>query len=189
VPTLCTFTQGGWGSTCHGNNPGCLRDQYFSTAFPAGLLIGGDQASALWTTSAAIAAYLPAGGPPAALSGHATNPTGTAAGVLGGQQTAAKLNVGIVGSPAQYVFVGCVKTALIGTSVASVIEMADEAMSSGSAPPGLSFSDLSDALTVFNENYDECRNGGCLAPPSLGGPPPTPRLHAIGGGRPRLPHF
>jgi FkbM family methyltransferase len=35
-----TFTQGGYGTSCNGNNPGCYRDANFAGAFPNGLVIG-----------------------------------------------------------------------------------------------------------------------------------------------------
>ena len=163
---MCTYTQGGWGTECKGNNPGCVRDANFANDFPSGLFIGGAKAGALWTTS----------------------PTSTAAGVLAGQQVAAKLNLGILDAPTSYVFVGCVARKLIGVSVGDVIAMADEAMSSGSPPSGLSFSDLSDALATFNENYDECRDEGCLAPSLREAPQPTPGRKPVGTTRrPSLP--
>jgi hypothetical protein len=188
VGIVCTFTQGGWGTICHGRNPGCIRDANFAKDFPSGLSIGGDKASALWTSSEAIRAYLPAGGTPRALEGQLTDSRITAAGVLAGQQVAAKLNVGLLHAPASYVFVGCVEERLVGATVGSVIAMADKAMSSGLAPPGLTFAELSAALAVFNENYDECRNSGCLAPSIVRAPTPRP-LFPIGAGRRKLPDF
>ncbi|MBY0274293.1 hypothetical protein K2Z84_03055 [Candidatus Binatia bacterium] len=102
---------------------------------------------------------------------------------------AAKLNVGILGAPTSYVYVDCVNRKLIGTSVGQVMAMADQAMSSGTPPPGLTFSDLNDAIAVFNENYDECHNEGCLAPSLREGPAPTPEKSPVGGIRPTpLPH-
>jgi hypothetical protein len=185
---VCTYTQGGWGTECKGNNPGCVRDANFANDFPSGLFIGGDAAGALWTTSQAIEQFLPAGGKPAALVGQSKDPTSTAAGVLAGQQVAAKLNVGILDAPTRYVFVGCVARELIGVSVGDVIAMADEAMSSGSPPSGLSFSDLSDALATFNENYDECDDEGCLAPSLRQAPQLTPGRKPVGTmRRPSLP--
>ena len=48
-------TQGGWGSTCSGNNPGCYRDTHFDTAFPDGVTIGCDGGESLtFTSSAAV---------------------------------------------------------------------------------------------------------------------------------------
>ena len=29
-----TFSQGGYGTNCNGNNPGCYRDAHFDAAFP-----------------------------------------------------------------------------------------------------------------------------------------------------------
>ena len=92
-----TQTQGGWGTECHGNNPGCYRDANFDNCFPYGLTIGvgGEMTySALFTTSSAIEAFLPAGGTPDALDMDYTNPTSTSAGVLAGQAVALTLSVG-----------------------------------------------------------------------------------------------
>lgn len=186
---MCTYTQGGWGTECKGNNPGCIRDANFATDFPSGLSIGGRKASAVWTTSKAIESFLPAGGKPAALYGESTNPTSTSAGVLAGQQVAAKLNIGILDAPADYVFVGCVTRNLIGKSIGEVIALADAAMSAGTPPSGLSFADLSDALATFNENYDECADEGCLAPSVRDLPRPTPRRNPIGAPPPAMPRL
>src|SRR5262249_1151670 len=77
------------------------RDQWFPTAYPAGLVIGdqggpndGDSArAALFTASWAVKDFLPAGGPPKKLDADATNPGWTSAGVFAGQVAAASLNV------------------------------------------------------------------------------------------------
>lgn len=61
-------------------------------------------------------------------------------------------------------------------------------MSSGAPPSGLSFSDLSDALATFNENYDECQDQGCLAPSLREAPRQTPGNRPVGTTRrPLLP--
>jgi hypothetical protein len=100
--TGCTFTQGGWGTKCppgqvgdpESTQPGCIRDNYFAAIFPTGVSIGDASGfKAIWTTSAAVEAYLPAGGAPRPLSQNYTNPTSTSAGVLGGQILALTLNV------------------------------------------------------------------------------------------------
>ena len=76
---LRTQTQGGWGSEPHGNNPGAYLADHFAAAFPSGVTVGlagaGTNYSATWTTAAAIAAYLPAGGPSAKLTQDYTNAT------------------------------------------------------------------------------------------------------------------
>lgn len=90
-----TQTQGGWGTTCNGDNPGCYRDNHFSSAFPFGLTIGDVGGySVLFTSSGAIEDFLPQGGKPSALSSSATDPATTSAGVLAGQVVALTLNVG-----------------------------------------------------------------------------------------------
>jgi len=154
---LCTQTQGGWGTSCNGNNPGCLRDLYFDDLFPNGLVVGdpdgvdGDGASALvLTSSQAVADDLPTGGKPGALLGDVTDPSGkTSAGVFGGQLVAATLNVAfddagvglctltgscdddiVPGMLGDLVFAdGCVADGLVGQSVDQVIAWANCAIS------------------------------------------------------------
>jgi cysteine-rich repeat protein len=175
--SFCTFTQGGWGATCNGHNPACRLDSDFAGAFPNGLIIGdvtqnppdGAVASpweALWTSAAAIEAYLPAGSTSGALGSDSTNATSTGAGVLGGQLVAAKLDVGILNpSLAQlhYLPGDCVNSPLEGLTVAQVIALADQAVAGLGLPAGVSFDDLNEALTALNENFDGCTvNQGCL---------------------------
>jgi len=183
----CSFTQGGFGQGCHGNNVGCLRDEHFDEVFPNGLVLGDgdgdddDDAFALVLTSArAVEDFLPAGGQPGALDQDLVDPLNSSAGVLAGQLAAAKLNVGFSaagffdgdGQLGDLVYVKCVDDDLIGLSVSEVIDLAD-VLISGQAGDGLdldgdgkddvSFSDLSDALTALNENFHECSgNNGCL---------------------------
>jgi hypothetical protein len=89
-------TQGGWGAPAHGNNPGTILNNYF-TAHPGNIVIGGGGCAGAKTltfaNAAAIRAFLPAGGPPRALTASATNPTSSAAGVFAGQVLALQLNV------------------------------------------------------------------------------------------------
>lgn len=69
-----TQTQGGWGSTASGGNPGAYRDANFAAAFPSGLEIGCTNKLRL-TTSAAVRDYLPCGGSAGLLpAGTLTNP-------------------------------------------------------------------------------------------------------------------
>jgi hypothetical protein len=178
-----TFTQGGWGTKCKGNNPGCFRDENFPTSFPNGLILGDAQGvdgdaefAAHFTTSEAIQDYLPAGKTAKALDADATNPTSTKAGVFGGQLTAAKLNVGFDASGAfdsikgnvgvkleDLVYIANVHEKLIGLTVGEVIVLADNAISGAAAMPldvdgdnvgDVSFSDLSNALDKLNNEFD-----------------------------------
>ncbi len=88
-----TQTQGGWGTVCNGNNPGCYRDANFGTVFPDGLILGGDPYELVLTSSLAVEAFLPQGGTPASLDADYMDPLETSAGVLGGQVTALALSV------------------------------------------------------------------------------------------------
>src|SRR5207249_9027590 len=70
---FCTYTQGGWGSDCHGGNVGCTRNSGFAAVYPAPsfLYLGNRPPASYWlqlTSSAAVAAFLPNGGTPAPLT-------------------------------------------------------------------------------------------------------------------------
>jgi hypothetical protein len=104
--STCSFTQGGWGSTCppgqQGNpqstQPGCIRDNYLGEVFPTGLTIGLDGEgldSATWTDAQAVEQFLPTGGPVGPLGEDLVDPVDTPAGVLAGQILALKINVGL----------------------------------------------------------------------------------------------
>jgi hypothetical protein len=147
---------------------------FFASAFPSGLLIG-DQSglngapggfAAIWTTSAAIRDFLPAGSTPGVLTADLTNPTSTPAGVLAGQLVAAKLNVAIAGTPGGlHLAASCVSTELAGLTVNQLIALADQAVAGNSLPAGVTLSDINDALDAVNENFDDCKqNNGCLVP-------------------------
>ena len=193
---FATFTQGGWGATCKGKNPGCRRDKWFSTVFPKGVILGdgdgvdGDGEFALhFTSSAAVEAFLPAGSTPDVLDADATDPTSSSAGVFGGQLLAARLNLAFDDAGAfddlksrddlklgDLVFVAGVDADLIGWSVRDLIDLADDVISgaAGSGPFDLdgngsddvTVADLSGALEVINENFDDgLLNNGNLGIP------------------------
>ncbi len=94
-PGFKTFTQGGWGSTPNGNNPGTILNNGFSTAFPNGLTIGCNN-KFVFTSPSAVRAFLPNGGTAAVLpAGTLTNPTKTSySNVMAGQLVALALNIG-----------------------------------------------------------------------------------------------
>jgi hypothetical protein len=175
-----TYTQGGWGTKCRGNNPGCLRDTHFASVFPNGLILGdadgpdGDGFfAAKFDTSAAVEAFLPTGMAPKPLDADYLNPTTTSAGVFAGQLTAAKLNVGfddagvfdaMKSDPsiklADLVFVANVHPALFGLTVADVIAICDAVISGEQAAPvdingmPVGIGDLNDALDKLNNDFD-----------------------------------
>ncbi len=181
---LCTFTQGGWGTRCNGGNPGCRRDQWFDTVFPKGVTIGdqggidGDGDFALhFTSSAAVEAFLPASKTPGILNADATDPTKSSAGVFAGQLLSARLNIAFDDAGAlddckvrtdllvgDLVFVDGVDADLLGWTVRDVIDLADLAISGelgddgfdldGDGSDDVTVSDLSSALDVFNNEFD-----------------------------------
>ena len=182
---FASFTQGGWGAECSGQNPGCLLQAQFPTLFPNGLVLGdpdgldgaGDGAFAMVLSSAsAVAAFLPEGSTRQAFDHDALDPTGSEAGVLSGQLVAAKLNLAFDGAGAfdiyksqtavhlaDLVFVSAVHPLLLGKTVGEVVALADVAISGALPMPtdldgdllgDVSFADLSAALGVLNQNFD-----------------------------------
>ncbi|MBC7439239.1 MAG: hypothetical protein H7250_04570, partial [Flavobacterium sp.] len=90
-----TFTMGGWGTHCHGENPGCYRDAHFDAAFPDGIRIGSDTRSLTLTSSLAVENFLPSGTSPRALNaGALTDPARTYRNNFAGQLVALTLSVG-----------------------------------------------------------------------------------------------
>ncbi|HEY3293877.1 MAG TPA: T9SS type A sorting domain-containing protein [bacterium] len=163
-----TYTQGGWGASCHGGNPGCIRDDNWSAIFPLpnGLIVGGTYTIQL-TTSAAANAFIPAGGTPGVLTANLVNPTSSPAGVFAGQLVALALtlefsNAGVPGfNPAfgSLVVQSGVHNptgAFAGWSVSSIFALANQVLGGnvGALPAGISVSDLNNVLTSINQNFD-----------------------------------
>jgi hypothetical protein len=178
-----TYTQGGWGSTCSGQNPGCLRDANFASVFPNGLLIGDQDGadgdgffSLLLTDSMAVEDFLPAGGTSGALTADLVDPLTSPAGVLAGQLVAAKLNVAFddagIFDPIKevdgrklgnLVIIEATEPKLEGFTVNELIALADKAISGELAEPidvdndgigDVTLEELADALGSINENFD-----------------------------------
>jgi hypothetical protein len=179
-----TFTPGGWGTECNGQNPGCIRDEYFSAIFPAGVIIGDpdgpdgdDEYALLFTSSKAVENFLPAGEEPEILDTDQTDPLVSSAGTFAGHLLAAKLNVafdaaGVLpkGSSTllgDLIYVDCVDEDLLGLSVNEVIDISDKVISGAMAPPaGVDVTDLKDALDALNNNFPEGEpDKGCLGYP------------------------
>ncbi|PKL84408.1 MAG: hypothetical protein CVV24_00285 [Ignavibacteriae bacterium HGW-Ignavibacteriae-3] len=151
-----TYTQGGWGSPSN-STPGKIRDLYFSTVFPSGLTIGGGYKLTL-STASDVMNYLPDGGTAAAYTQNYNNPT-SSINVLSGQLTALKLNVkysaaGKIGS--NTVKLGDLTIAIgpfTGMTVTSFLAYAEAAIGGGPLN-GKTFSQINDAATAINENFD-----------------------------------
>jgi hypothetical protein len=158
-----TQTQGGWGTGCHGNNPGCYRDANFAGAFPNGLIAGcGIGYVAIFTTSEAVEDFLPAGRQPGALNGNYVDPgrhDAREAGVLLGQTVALALNIGFDAYDEDFgasdtdladlvVVEGCCE----GMTVEEVLEIANDFLG-GCYTGSLSASQINECASAINENF------------------------------------
>jgi len=171
---MTTFTQGGWGAKASGNNPGSIRDAHFNDVFPNGMIISGGQYTLTFTSSSAVKEYLPAGGTAKAMTSNLTNPEESkiAGGILGGQVTALTLNVmfdaaGVFGQN-EFELGDLVFTSgtFQGMSVNEFLTLAQTALTGGNTQ-GYSYSQINDAATSINENFDNgTQNKGDLTCPS-----------------------
>ncbi len=154
-----TFTIGGWGTNCNGNNPGCYRDAHFDAAFPDGVAIGCGNNKLIFDSSAAIAAYLPAGGGPAVLpAGTFTNPT-TSRGVLSSQVLAIALAVGFDNADPNFSASNSSLASLTikngtfaGMSVGDFLTLANNVL--GGCSSQYTPAQLNETATAINENFD-----------------------------------
>ncbi len=163
---LRTQTQGGWGTSANGNNPGVYRDANFDAAFPAGLTIGCDYTLKL-TSSQAVEDFLPDGGPSAAISQNYLNPT-SIGNTLASQLTAITLSLGFDVYDPDF---GESETSLgdaimnsgtfNGMSVNEIVVIANEVF--GGCSTAYSPSQMTDVLSTINENFvDGNTNNGNL---------------------------
>ena len=151
-----TQTQGGWGASCSGNNPGCYRDANFSNAFPAGLVLG-CTFTVTFSSSFAVETYLPCGGPAAILNNSFTDPS-CLNNVLLSQLLAASLSVGFDNYDAGF---GNSSTALQdllvaygpmqGLTVGDVLDEANQLL--GGCGSAFSRQDINATLSNINQNF------------------------------------
>ncbi len=161
-----TQTQGGWGQACHGQNAGCLRDEHFDEAFPAGLVVGGTFGIHL-TSSGAVVNFLPAGGEPGMLTSNYVDPLSTEAGVFAGQVVALAISLGFAEvSVPGFGDLGnlVVPTGFhepwgpfAGYTVSEVFALANVVLGGDAAalPAGISVSDLNDVVDAVNNDFDD----------------------------------
>lgn len=151
-----TYTQGGWGSPSN-STPGQVRDLHFDTVFPGGLTIGTNFTLTL-TDAAAVKAFLPSGSTASALDANYTDPGNSYKNILAAQVVAMTLNV-------EYDAAGKIGTNgtdlgnlvfasgdFIGMSVYDFLVIANKAL--GGENTGYTFSQINDAATAVNENFD-----------------------------------
>jgi hypothetical protein len=163
-----TYTQGGWGAPPQTNNPGGLLANNFGRVYPGGSVAIGGNYELTFTSALTIQNFLPQGGTPAVLTGSATNPTNSAAGVFAGQVVALQLSVdfsnkGITPSGLSALLVA--SGPLQGQTVAQVLALANTVLggNTGALPSGLTVSGLVSILDAINQNFDGgTQNNGYL---------------------------
>jgi hypothetical protein len=165
-----TQTQGGWGAKASGNNPGSYRDQHFKIAFPEGLKMGCDGGfTSLFTTSAAIEAFLPAGSTAGVLKENLTDPVDTPAGVLAGQIVALSLSVGFDRADSNFSASATPLANLVATegkckdmSVGDILAMANKVVG-GCEGASLSPSEINECVDKVNNSFvDGVKHTGYL---------------------------
>jgi hypothetical protein len=160
-----TQTQGGWGANCHGGNAGCLRDNNFATVFPSGITIGGIY-TIHFTSSSAVAVYLPAGTTVGFLTSNHVDPTAaTEAGVFASQVLALAISLGFseagvpgfgdLGSLVIFAGVHNPTGPFCGYTVDEVFALANIVLGGNlsALPDGISLSDLNDVVDAINNNF------------------------------------
>ena len=160
-PGFRTQTQGGWGSTVSGNNPGTYLNNNFAAAFPNGLTVGCNR-KIQFTSASAVKAFLPQGGTAGLLpAGTTINPTNVSmANVLAGQLVALALNMGFdsydanFGSSSYNLKDLRITTGpFMGMTVQEFYTQACNRI--GNCYTGsFTFSQFNYAATAINENYD-----------------------------------
>jgi hypothetical protein len=155
-----TQTQGGWGTRCRGNNPGCYRDANFDSCFPNGLQVGCEPGnSIILTSSAAVQDFLPEGGPAAALTQDYTDPD-RIRNVLAGQVVALTLSVGFDLCDPNFsesntaladLEVIDPESKCFGMTVQEVLDLANAIL--GGCSTALTPSEINDCVSDINENF------------------------------------
>ena len=151
-----TFTPGGWGSSSN-STPGKIRDLYFSTVFPSGLTVGGNYTLEL-TSASAVKDFLPSGGTPSALTQNYTDPGNSLNNTLAGHVVTLTLNVefdraGYLGTNSTNIANLVIASGTFaGLTVDQFLAIANTALGGGST--SYSYSDITDAATAINENFD-----------------------------------
>lgn len=166
-----TQTQGGWGTECNGNNPGCYRDANFATCIGALDMGHVDYSILTLDNEGAVETFLPQGGTPATLDMSYYNPPTTSAGVLAGQLTALNLSVAFDQCDAAFGSSDVALANLVAQSGTcegwTVQQILDEGacVISGNPSCVLTASEINDCLSASNEAFiDGTATSGYLCP-------------------------
>lgn len=177
-----TQTQGGWGSTPQGNNPGQYLADNFATCFPTGIVIGchacctgGNEAS--FSSAGVVEDFLPEGGPATFFVQNYTDPLTTNAGVFAGQLLAATISTTFdscipdFGQSNLWLGDMVLNTGpCSGLTVQNVISIGNfmiAGCNEGSPTYAFTYSQISGCLATINENFvDGTQNNGNVCPPT-----------------------
>ncbi|MGE3344581.1 MAG: SdrD B-like domain-containing protein, partial [Vicinamibacterales bacterium] len=159
-----TQTQGGWGSSPSGNNPGAFLAEHFTSVFGAsGVTIGGSK-KLTFTSSTAVRNFLPQGGKANKLTSNGTNVTSSSAGVFAGQVLALQISVAMSEAgktPAGLAALKVKSGPLAGKTVGEVLALANKAL--GGQSVGISITTLNSVVDSINQNFvDGIVNKGYL---------------------------
>jgi hypothetical protein len=181
--TGCTFTIGGWGSTCpesqmgdmYSTMPGCIRDHYFAFVFPGGEVVVGHSSgyTARWTSAEAVRDYLPSGNTPATLTGDLVNPSTEQGNVLLSQVLGLTLNreyicAGVFQDLGLWPDAGCYGDHIVGDcggekfdtlTVDQFLDLANKVVAGKTNmlnDYNATLSDVNYTATCLNELFNEC---------------------------------
>ncbi|XWV25567.1 Ig family protein [Tupanvirus deep ocean] len=185
IGEYCTYTQGGWGSTPNGTNPGTILRNNFATVYPSGTFIGLLSSKYIKFSSAEqVRIFLPQGGTAGFLTKSfdtIVNGMTTSAGVLAGQTLALQLNVdfgdaGIIGNDfplptfgdlfltnLEFSELGLGYSQFNGINVRTVLAITNEYLGKGISPTAVNrginipnASYLNNLVTLLNESFVDC---------------------------------
>jgi len=179
---LRTQTQGGWGASPAGNNPGTYLHAHFNAAFSDGLTLGcyPNNYYIRLTSAQAVTNLLPAGGKASVLNANATNPS-SLKNVLVGQLVALKLSVSFDAADASFGQSSVALGNMIigsgtfqGYTVAQFLAVAEEVL--GGCSKAFTPQQLNETATQINQNFDDgtINSGFLLCPEDNGGGPDIP---------------
>jgi hypothetical protein len=177
---LRTFTQGGWGASPNGNNPGVYLHSNFYSAFGDGLTVGCAPNGYFikLTSPQAITNLLPTGGKAAALTVSATDPA-SAKSVLVGQLVALKLSVVFDDNDASFGESGVALGNMIiasgafkGYTVRAFLAIGEKVL--GGCSSQFTPTQVNETASAINENFDNGNTDkGFLTCPDGENPPPS----------------
>ncbi|MBU5688224.1 MAG: hypothetical protein KQA31_02325 [Candidatus Aenigmarchaeota archaeon] len=162
---FCTYTPGGWMSTCSGNNVGCLRDKNWGKVIGEKLIVGDPNVipgyTITFTSSKAVDNFKTGQGTPNILDKSYINPITTSSGQFGVALTALKLNV--LFSDAGVITPGLGDLEISsgkfkGMKVREFLNLAEKVLSGNKSflPENVTISYMNNVASYINENFDNC---------------------------------